>query len=86
MKLVSAEKESEKKGTGGESQPLPAGQRKVPTSGDAEQPHHAQQKQFHQTPFIPLSCLHSALVELVRSTALIQNQSRTVCTILDLVE
>lgn len=47
MKVVSSEEESEKKGTGGGRQPLPAGQREMPTSGDAEQPHHAQQKQFH---------------------------------------
>ena len=47
MKLVSSEEESEKKGTGGERQPLLTGQRQMPTSGNAEQPHHAQQKQFH---------------------------------------
>ena len=47
MKLVSSEEESEKKGAGGECQPLPAGQRQMPTSGNAEHPHHAQQKQFH---------------------------------------
>ncbi len=44
MKLVSSEEESEKKGAGGERQPLPAGQGQMPTSADAEQPHHAQQK------------------------------------------
>jgi len=32
---------------GGERQPLLTGQQQVPPSGDAEQPHHAQQKQFH---------------------------------------